>query len=194
MYQERWHDDSPTHYLVTTILKKAVELQADAICFGFHPDIYVEPETPEMKEQREKAIEQIKHYPKEQWIKGGQPLSVYELRTRIFEESARLRCPDRETSLPMSMRIKGVLHYFDGMSLNFYGMVMSKIQHRTVSIGATEESPQPTRYIQIGFDEDKRRFIEVDLEFRKDNSFWVYIRGERIVERGVNVSRTILGN
>jgi hypothetical protein len=194
MFQERWHDDSPTHHLVTTILKKAVELGADAICFGFHPDIFVDPETPETKEQREKAIEQIKRYPLEQWIEAGHSPSVYELREKAGEQSARLRCPDCEWGLPVSMRIQGVLQFVHYHLLDTYGMLLTAIQHRTVSIGATEELPRPTRYIQIGFEPDKRRFIEVDLEFRKDNTFWVYIRGERIVERDVKVSRTILGS
>jgi hypothetical protein len=184
---------NPTHKLVTVLILKAMEFGADAICFGFRPDIFEDPEAQKARiKAEEKAVREIQE-------KFGIPLD--DPSTQVLERSARTRGPDGETSLPFSMRIGGVLQHFDGYPMHSFGMVMNAFQRRPVAIGATRADPQPMRYIEIGYGmnrhpitshpDGKRRFAEVDLEIREDNTFWVYIRGTREIESDVRISRTI---
>jgi hypothetical protein len=181
---------NPVHHCVTVLVSKAIELNADAICFGFRPDIF---EDPESQKSRLQAVQQI--VDRFETEKSNDP--VYQ----IVDQCAQTRGPDGETHIPLSMRIGGVLRHFGGHPANSYGMILNAFQCRPVALGATEKDPQPMRYIEIGYamskqpitsnPTGKRRFAEVDLELKTDNTFWVYIRDTREIESGVRVSQTI---
>lgn len=181
----------PDHHWWTVLLTKACERGADAICIGFRPDIIEDPESKEARRKSDAAF-------------AGWLTFECEMHPGMVavERSARTRGPQGQTGLPISFRVGGTLHYFNDHPFHLWGMVLRAIQlERTVALGASEASPQPMRYIEIGYRMSKhpvtsgtsglRRFVEVDLEFQEDNSFWVYIRGIREVGPEVRVSQWI---
>jgi hypothetical protein len=181
----------PDHHMWTVLLTGAFEQGADAICIGFRPDIF---EDPDSKELRRKSAE----------VFAGWTAFECEMHRSMaaLEQSAYAREPRGGTGLPISFRIAGTLRYFNDQPFHLWGMILRAIQlERLVALGASEAHPQPMRYVEIGYGMSKkpvtsgtsglRRFIEIDMEFQEDNSFWVYIRGVREAGPEVRVSRGI---
>jgi hypothetical protein len=181
---------TPFHHLVTVLLTRAVEQQADAICFGFRPDLI---EDNDARVARLKSEETFSNWLAEQRLLHPSFAAV--------DRSARTLGPDGRTGIPISLRVAGVLRYFGEQPCDSYGMLLGAIQSRLVALGAGESDPQPLRNIEIGYGMSKhpttsgtqgqRRFVEVDLAFEEDNTFWVHLRGVRETSAGVRISQTI---
>jgi hypothetical protein len=176
----------PNHRLISTLLNVAIQRHADAICFGFQPNIV--------------GYENFH----EAWpldVKGFIDTRPNKLADDPSDQSAMTRNPSGLAGLPISMRINGNLEHFDGLPFDLYGRTIAGFQSGLVSLGASETNPQPVRYIEIGYalineppapdTSGRRRFAEVDLEFQNDNTFWVHIRGVREIEAGVRISGAI---
>jgi hypothetical protein len=183
--------DRPDHRLVTTLITVARQRRADAICFGFRNDIV---DLPDLHAAWPREIRQlVRHDPGNASDKSGDA---------AVDRSAFACGADGEAGIPISMRTDGVLRYFDILPFNLYGSVVAAFGTRLVSIGATLGNPQPLRFIEIGMGKlpnqhtfhsptGQRYFAEVDLEFQKDNTFWVYVRGAREVPLGTRVAQTV---
>jgi hypothetical protein len=176
------------HQLLTTILIKALELKADAICFGFRPDIVGFREGGDDGGPCAEQLADLAKFFAED--PGG-------LRHAAVAQST-IFCP---AEVPISMRINNVLQYFDGMHLRLLASILSAAQDRVVSLGASEESPQPMRYIEIGYGRYKdrtfrgpanqRRFVEVDIDYQRDNTIWIFVRAVREIEGDMPVCRSV---
>jgi hypothetical protein len=181
---------SPFHHLLTILLSRAIEQAADAVCFGFRQDIV---EDTDSREARRKAAEQISS-----WLAVEQQICTSQ---RVVGKSAIARGPSGTMGLPISFRIGNRIQYFGDQPFGSYGILLQTIQSRPVSLGASKIDPRPMRYIEIGYGmsktpatsdvSGKRRFVEVDLEFQADNTFWIYIQGVRETAPNVRVSQTI---
>ena len=206
--QHHGHDLShPFHHFVTVLLSGAIERHAQAICFGFRPDIVKDPpsrhfvEDPASRLSPEIDDEVLPESPSRSDAQFTAWLTVERPTLVALERSGFTRGPGGERGIPISFSVDGVLHYFMAQPLNTYGKILATFESRLVAIGASEAKPQPLRYIEIGYGMSKhpatshprgrRRFAEVDLEFQADNTFWVHIRGEREVDRSIRISEAI---
>jgi hypothetical protein len=188
LYEQRLA--TPYHRFATVILSRAAEQGADAVCFGFRPDIV---EDDESREARRKASDDFSA-----WLAAQRLIHPSYI---VADQSAKTRGPKSHRGLPISFRVGGIIQYFGDQPFHSYGSVLKAIQSRTVALGASEDNPQPMRYIEIGYGMSKhpvtsgpsgmRRFLEVDLEFQEDNTFWIYIRAIREIALNVRVSDSI---
>ena len=176
----------PDHQMTAVLLNAAIKKCADAICFGFHPNILDYVDSHEAWPIEVKPLIDTTPSPKSD---------------AALDQSAIPRNHSGLAGLPISMRINGKLQHFDNLSCDIYGMIIAAFQSGLVSLGASATNPQPLRYLEIGYSPSneppapeasgKRRFAEVDLEFQNDNTFWVHIRAVREIEPSVRISQTI---
>lgn len=180
----------PDERCVTTLLCRAISDGADAISFGFRPEIVNQPDCSDWKEQRDVAQAALA------------AAGLIDLTSRPLELSRRVdlaldrfacRQQREQQGIPISFRVAGELQFFAFYPFNLYGMLLKAIQFRPVALSASENDPQPLRYIYLpdSSRQNTRRFAEVDFEFQTDNSFWVHIRSVREVDKSVRVSDTI---
>jgi hypothetical protein len=185
-YQDRLQ--SPPHRLAQAIITRALVRGADAICVGYRADI-VPASTSE-----------------------GDDTDVLPPMTSISPERelaaqrcTQLRGTEGEIGVPVSFRINGTLHHFNVLLFPVFEIFLEALQHGLVSIGASEANPQPVRYFEIGKillgqkadqfatigSTGNRRFAEIDLEYQRDNTIWIHLRGTREVDASVRVTQTI---
>jgi hypothetical protein len=168
---------APFGLMVTVLLTRPVELGADAVCFGFRGNL--EPDTA---------------------TSAAQPQSETDPAQRALGHSAFTRGPAGWNGVPISMRFGGSLRLFGEHPFHSYGQLLAAFQSRLIALAASEANPQPMRYIEIGYNMSKdpigssaqrRRFVEVDLSYEEDNTFWVFIRKVVEVDQAVRVSQSV---
>jgi hypothetical protein len=93
--------------------------------------------------------------------------------------SSRLRSVAGWPSVPVWMERDGRLYPAgQGPPIEFHLALLSMIQERLVSLGASEDAPKPMRYIEYDSDDAAHRcFAEVELLWGKDNTLRIAVLG-----------------
>ena len=201
----------PVHKLFSLAIEMAIAGGGDALCIGFQRDKPVDANT--WKEERDRAALQTRDMPK---AAGGTGYGRFH---KAGEGNARLHGRGGVPNVPIWFRKDDQLYMSAGIPIRLLPAFLNCIDERLVSLGGSDRSPQPVRYIEYfstdremrryvatlpeprrselaehfpesdGPENDNRFFVEVDLELRLDNTVWMYFLGQREVDGTVNVQR-----
>jgi len=181
----------PSNILATTLLLRAIEAGANAVCIGNRSDIVNLRKT---TAENEKLCDEIRQ------LMAADRANAPESYSAMARGAIPSGVSDRP-SFPISFRIDDSLQLFDHLPFRMYGNLLSAFKSRPVSLHTGNDGPQPLRFIEIGYPtaqppyttapHGKRRFLEVDIEMDSSNCIWIHLRNIKECGDEVRASQSL---
>jgi hypothetical protein len=160
----------PFERLMVLMLETAVGMSARAIVFGVPAGVAWDADEQKRRED-EAMVAGMAQMPAEMRLSAEDCALVGRIST--------LKCRNGSPNIPLWFQVGG--EYVSAMPLPgpCYIYLLSRFGDMLVSLGGTEEVHQPMRYIELEGDAKtgRRRFVEVEMIFERDNTIRVELLG-----------------